>query len=628
MEEIALTVTTGLTKGRRALALIFLALGEPAISAAQRPLNLDFERASVAGSGLPWGWTLGWSAFALGPGANFSLDTVVHHGGRGSLRIRVADSLSGAAPQSLSLQVPAAFVRGKSVRLVGWMRTDGVRGRAMLTLETWKDRAFATADTAILAAASSPWARFELRASVPDDPTIHSLVISAALDGTGTARFDELELQVDGKRLRSVPALAPPPTTGELRWLAAHVSPLRRVELAPESERDDTDLAAFARIVGDARIVALGESTHGTHEFFLLKHRLLEYLVRTMGFTVFAIEANQLAVERINTYVLDGTGTAQSSIRVMFRVWNTAPMLHLIEWMRAWNESHPDRMVRFVGYDMQDHRGPADSLRAFLTRSDSGLISRLDSLTGEYRRQQSYATPQIADSTRARWSRDAELLWRDVKPRRTLWLERSTSRRDTLAAEWAVQSANLYRQSARFNVALSSPERDSLMAANLDWLLRVVAPGERAVVWAHDVHVSKGGDRKLSFNEGAQMGAYLTRMYPGGYRAFTLLTYEGNYTAARSFSDHTMIEAEGTAGPAGSIEEALHASMRGAKYPGLIVDLRPATAAAGRWLNRLRPIRHIGYAAYDYGFEMNVILPLEFDGVMFVDRTTASRLLR
>jgi hypothetical protein len=41
-----------------------------------------------------------------------------------------------------------------------------------------------------------------------------------------------------------------------------------------------------------------------------------------------------------------------------------------------------------------------------------------------------------------------------------------------------------------------------------------------------------------------------------------------------------------------------------------------------------RPIRHIGYAAYDYGFELSAILPLEFDGVVFVDRTAASRLTR
>jgi erythromycin esterase-like protein len=82
-----------------------------------------------------------------------------------------------------------------------------------------------------------------------------------------------------------------------------------------------------------------------------------------------------------------------------------------------------------------------------------------------------------------------------------------------MAVEWAVQSANLLRQAARFNVALSSPERDSLMAANLDWVLRTLEPGARAVVWAHDVHVSHGGYPALSFNGGAQMGAHLVKAF-------------------------------------------------------------------------------------------------------------------
>jgi erythromycin esterase len=205
----------------------------------------------------------------------------------------------------------------------------------------------------------------------------------------------------------------------------------------------------------------------------------------------------------------------------------------------------------------------------------------------------------------------------------------AAGRDDSLRVAWAVQSGNLFRQAARFNVALNSPERDSLMAANLDWLLRTVEPEARAVVWAHDVHVSKGGDPSRSFNGGAQMGAYVSRHYGYDYRAFTLLTYDGTYSATRSFTDHRMMEAEAFPGPAGSLEDGLHRLTRPSAGAGWILDLRPArTESGGAWLLMPRPIRHIGYAAYDYGFELSAILPLEFDGVVFVDRTTASRLTR
>ena len=50
----------------------------------------------------------------------------------------------------------------------------------------------------------------------------------------------------------------------------------------------------------------------------------------------------------------------------------------------------------------------------------------------------------------------------------------------------------------------------------------------------------------------------------------------------------------------------------------------PDPSLAGAWLWQPRPLRHIGYAAYDYAFEFLGVLPLEFDGVIFIDRTQAS----
>ena len=610
-----------------ALATWSLAVAGASPVLAQRPLNLDFERASVSHADRPWGWTLGWSAFAGGSAASFTLDSTVPRGGRFSLRIALPDSVADTAAQGIMLQLPSDYFRGKEVRLAGWVRSEQLRGRALLTLEAWMDRAFAAADTVSIGPGAGGgeggWTRVDTRIRVPDDAmrAVHSVVITLALGGGGSVWFDDLTLAVDGVPLTTLPGAAAPAGDAELAWLARHAAPIG-------AGADSADFRLVAAIVGPARVVGLGESTHGTREFFQAKHRLLEYLVREQGFRAFAIEANQVAVERVNQYVQGGPGTASDAMRVMFRVWNTEEMQALVEWLREWNAAHPDRRVRFLGYDMQDHRTPADTLRAFLERTEPPLLTRFDQLTGEYRGQRNYATPQVADTIRARWGRQAEELRKLVTGRRAAWLARAGSRGDTLAAEWAVQSATLFGQAARFNVALNSPERDSLMAANLGWALRVLVPWARAVVWAHDVHVSLGGDPKISFNGGQQMGVYL-RKAGHEYRAFTLLTYEGAYSATRSFTDHEIIAAEAFPAPAGSLEEALHRLPRRAGREGWVVDLRAArTGRGGAWLRQPRPIRHIGYAAYDYGFELSAVLPVEFDGVVFVDRTSASRMLR
>jgi hypothetical protein len=135
-------------------------------------------------------------------------------------------------------------------------------------------------------------------------------------------------------------------------------------------------------------------------------------------------------------------------------------------------------------------------------------VARFDSLTGEYLRQPRSATPSIPGSVRAGWLLLAEQIWMEVSTKRGEWLARASSGQDSASVEWAVQSANLYRQAARFNVGLNSPERDSLMAANVAWLVTQAGAGSRIALWAHHVHISAGGDSEQSFNGGAQMGAY------------------------------------------------------------------------------------------------------------------------
>ena len=159
---------------------------------------------------------------------------------------------------------------------------------------------------------------------VPDDATIHSIVIGALLDGAGTPGSTT-------SRSRSMAA-----ASRGCRWIHRH----RRARTSPGWHRGQprsfptADSPPSTRSSGSATIIGLGESTHGTHEFFQTKARLLEHLVRTQGVRVFGIEANQLAAEQINRYVQGGEGSARDAMGVLFRVWYTEEVLALVEWLR------------------------------------------------------------------------------------------------------------------------------------------------------------------------------------------------------------------------------------------------------------------------------------------------------
>src|SRR5689334_21942379 len=119
-------------------------------------------------------------------------------------------------------------------------------------------------------------------------------------------------------------------------WLREHALPFDTTD--PGS--DFTDLVPLKEWIGDARIVALGEATHGTHEFFEMKHRMLRFLVEEMGFNTFAIEANLPEANLLNDYLHTGQGDPAALLDGLhFWTWDTQEVLDMILWMRAHNEN-------------------------------------------------------------------------------------------------------------------------------------------------------------------------------------------------------------------------------------------------------------------------------------------------
>src|SRR5262245_28017560 len=149
-----------------------------------------------------------------------------------------------------------------------------------------------------------------------------------------------------------------------LAWLKASVLPLATAE--PGSAFHD--LEPLREIIGNARIVSMGEATHGTREFFQLKHRLIEYCVAELGFNVIGFEAEYGATLAVIDYVLHGKANALDVVTGMgFWTWDTEEVVALVKRVRAWNLTH-DRQVKFYGFDMQSSAALGLHLLTYLER--------------------------------------------------------------------------------------------------------------------------------------------------------------------------------------------------------------------------------------------------------------------
>ena len=151
-----------------------------------------------------------------------------------------------------------------------------------------------------------------------------------------------------------------------VNWIQGNAVRLSTVEAG----NGFNDLEPLKKMIGDARIVSLGEATHGTREFFQLKHRMLEFLATQMGFSIFSIEANMPEAYRLNDYVLNGTGDPAQLLKGMyFWTWDTEEVLDMIRWMRNFNASGKGRL-QFTGFDMQTSTVARQIAAGFVSKYD------------------------------------------------------------------------------------------------------------------------------------------------------------------------------------------------------------------------------------------------------------------
>lgn len=159
-----------------------------------------------------------------------------------------------------------------------------------------------------------------------------------------------------------------------VQWTQQHAIRLNAVEAG----HGFADMQPLENVVGDARVVALGEATHGTREFFQLKHRMVEFLATQMGFTVFAIEANMPEAYRVNDFVLHGHGDPKQLLKGMyFWTWDTQEVLDMILWMREFNQSGKGH-IEFTGFDMQTPTVAMDVVRKFVERYDPPYLETVN----------------------------------------------------------------------------------------------------------------------------------------------------------------------------------------------------------------------------------------------------------
>jgi len=399
-------------------------------------------------------------------------------------------------------------------------------------------------------------------------------------------------------------------------WLAAHAVRVRTTDPADENF---SDLLPLAHAIGSARIVQLGEPSHGAGTAFAAKARLMKFLHRRLGFDVLIWESGLYDVALAQAGMVGNDDGVTAARRGIFTLWSTAAeVAPLFAYIKASQRGpHP---IEMAGFDMQvtadgSMERFAQDLRAFAgALPDPALRQQAAQLA-----DQAIAARGRLIATKFAAQADLDALTAAVKDLRVL-IQVHHAQFDMIQGfvqtgfmDHAIE--NMRADAAmRFDAARAPTDaaresrRDAANAANLRWLLDVKYAGRKAVIWAHDAHVMNAyyapdfhavhldgqpGDMKTT-------GAFLAERYGNSLYTIGVTAFTGEEGFAVGGPATPIAPA-----PDGSLEARLHGLGLSNAFVNLRAPGRPAIATA-----RIPK------------FEANTVADIGriYDGVFFIDR--------
>ena len=417
-----------------------------------------------------------------------------------------------------------------------------------------------------------------------------------------------------------------------LRHGSSDPAAIDEVRALTRSLENDGDLDPLLERIGDARVVLLGEASHGTSEYYVWRARISKRLIEEKGFSLIAVEGDWPDCYAVNRYVKgyqDSGADARAVLRTFERwptwMWANWEVVALAEWLRSYNESRPERRrVGFYGLDVYSLWESLESVLDYLERTDPDAAAaarhayRCFEPYGEDVQEYARATAFVDASC------EAEVVTMLAELRANAPVYRSDGTEGYFNAE---QNALVARNAERYYRAMvrggggSWNVRDRHMAETLDGLIDHHGPDAKAIVWEHNTHIGDARATDMARAGMVNVGQLVRDAH--GEHDVVLVGFAGHRGGVIAGSEWGAPMERMTVPPAepGSWEDIFH---RAGERNALVIftgrDHSPA-------LHEPRGHRAIG-VVYDPAYErlgnyVPSVLPRRYDALLYFEETAA-----
>jgi erythromycin esterase-like protein len=380
--------------------------------------------------------------------------------------------------------------------------------------------------------------------------------------------------------------------------------------------------------------ILLGESTHGTQEYYAHRAQLTLRLIREAGVNAVAIEGDWTPTQRLNLYVR-GLGTDRSADQALGGftrfpqwMWPNRPFRDFLEQLRATNMTRPaEKRVGLYGMDVYDLYDAAEQVQSYLaTVSRAGLqTARNNYLCFEPYNRNTHRYGSAASSPARSCQEEAAAVLAQM---RALPMPDSAAGAEAhfsavRSAESVVAAEEYFR--ATYAGVNSWNLRDRRMAGTVEAVAAHVARlgggSGKVVMWSHNTH--SGDARATSAVEQGELNIGQLMKQQHGNAAFTIgyFSYDGTVRAASEWDQPGKVFQMREALP-GSYSSLFH---RTGLHAFLL--LMPKGSAVARHLGTARLERAIGVVYVPererQAHYFDAILSEQFDAAIFYDRSNA-----
>ena len=370
------------------------------------------------------------------------------------------------------------------------------------------------------------------------------------------------------------------------------------------------------------KIVAMGEGTHGTAEFYQVRFWLTRILVEEHGFTQLALENSYGDTYQLNTALQRPAVDLPPLMRkTLLSIWQNQEMTQVFRWLQVYNQTHR-RKVTLAGIDAMFGSADAKLLQQGLATAGP----EVQTLTAQLLKSAQYKDNvwyQYSDSTykgNRKELRTMSLAGYDAADKLLQGLPATKlPRRQRLELLKTATNARMaFDDFHQAVVNKRESSRDSLMAEMTRLLVREA--GQKIIIWAHDAHVARRGIVPGD-NNGGGTGAFLERMFPGQYFVLATATATGTFAATTQnfISPASPMAAYPLPLPEAGSWDATLAQMSSPNFYFFTRQLGTQDQA--------RPLRLIGQTVGSEKFYAVMKLASAFDAVLFIRKTTAATLL-